>query len=31
MFEDLCKLPPGADVLNLLWTYTIQIDGTKKG
>ena len=30
MFGKPCQLPPGANVLDLLWTYIIKTDGTKK-
>ena len=30
MFGKPCKLPPDANVLDLLWTYVIKTDGTKK-
>ena len=30
MFGKPCKLPPGANVLDLLWTYVVKTDGTKK-
>ena len=30
MFGKPCQQPPGANVLDLLWTYIIKTDGTKK-
>ena len=30
MFSAPCPLPPGANVLDLLWTYNVKVDGTKK-
>ena len=30
MFGEPCQLPPGANVLDLLWTYLIKTDGTLK-
>jgi hypothetical protein len=30
MFGQPCKLPPGANVLNLIWCYNIKDDGRKK-
>jgi hypothetical protein len=30
MFGDPCPLPPGANVLNMLWYYDIKIDGHLK-
>ena len=30
MFGNPCQLPAGANVLDLLWTYLIKTDGTKK-
>ena len=30
MFGEPCKLPTGANVLDLLWTYLVKTDGTKK-
>ena len=30
MFCEPCKLPIGANVLDLLWTYLVKTDGTKK-
>ena len=30
MFGEPCQLPPGANVLDLLWTYNIKTDGTLK-
>ena len=30
MFGDPCELPTGANVLDLLWTYLVKTDGTKK-
>ena len=30
MFGEPCRLPAGANVLDLLWTYLVKTDGTKK-
>ena len=30
MFGEPCPLPSGANVLDLLWTYLVKVDGTKK-
>ena len=30
MFEEPCQLPAGVNALDLLWTYLIKTDGTKK-
>ena len=30
MFGQPCLLPPGANVLDLLWTYFVEVDSTKK-
>ena len=30
MFGEPCELPPDSNVLPLLWTYLVKVDGTKK-
>ena len=30
MFGEPCPLPHGANVLDLLWTYNVKVDGTRK-